>query len=315
MSILAPSTPGRRRLTGRNERRGTRTGFSVRGAVLFGAAFVVSGTAIVLVGQRVIPVDPSTVHAPWWVLTAAGLSFAGSGLAVWGMAVTQQRAERHRREAMRRYAGSEAHADHAWNPRGDRSRQWQRAAHALGGAIFLSIFLSIFNWWAFGAEGPLMVKIIVILFDLVLLFAWWEAVVRTGRALKFGDSRIVFDHFPYLLSEPVVIRWVPPKGVGRARRGEFTLRCVEEFHEERGSGEDRSKWMVHEELVAETHTFDDPHTFAPGREVEFRYVLPEGVPPSSLSAVKPVFWEFEAKLMMPGFDFEERYLVPVYTRG
>lgn len=307
------ATRPRRRLSGRNERRGSRTGFSVTGAMLFGFVFVAAGTAIVLVGQRIIPVDPSGVHAPWWVLTVAGVSFAGGGIAVWGMAATQQRAERHRREAMRRFAGSAAHADHAWDPRGDGSRQWRRAGTAVLGAAFLSVFLSLFNWWAWGAGGPWVVRIVVIVFDLVLVLVWWEAVVRVGRALKFGASRVAFTRFPYRLAEPVVIRWIPPKGVGRATRGEFTLRCVEEFYEERGSGKDSNRFMVHEEICAETQSFDRAETFAPGRGVEFRFALPENARPTLLTADRPVFWEFEARLKMPGFDFEERYLIPIYS--
>jgi hypothetical protein len=313
---LVPDPPqlaaGRRRLRGSSERRGSKTGFSVWGALLFGFVFVAAGSMIVLVGQRIIHVDPSSVHAPWWVLTVAGISFAGGGLAVWGMAATQQRAEHYRREAMSKYAGSPAHVDHAWNPRGEKSRQWPRAAQAVLGAVFMTVFLSMFNWWAWGPAGPVMVKVIVGIFDLVLVLVWWQAVVRVGQALKFASSRVVFERFPYSLSQPVAIRWIPPRGVGPSAKGEFTLRCVEEFYEERGSGKDSSRYLVHEEICAETQSFDHTQTFAPGRPVEFRFSIPEGAPSTALSADKPVFWEFEVKLRMPGFDFEEQYLIPIY---
>ncbi|MDH4038037.1 MAG: hypothetical protein OEX18_06185 [Candidatus Krumholzibacteria bacterium] len=318
MTLVTDSPPAvlkRRRLSGRTEPRGSQTGFSVWGAVLFGFVFVAVGSLIVLVGRRIIPVDPSGVHAPWWVLTVAGISFAGGGLAVWGMAARQQRAEHYRRGALRRYAGSSAHADHPWNPAGERSRPWPRAGKAILGAAFLTVFLSMFNWWAWGPEGPGMVKVVVTIFDLILVLVWWQAVVRVGQALKFASSRVVFDRFPYSLDKPVAIRWIPPRGVGPSTKGEFTLRCVEEFYEERGSGKDRSKHLVHEEICAETQAFDHTQSFAPGRPVEFRFTLPEGAPSTALSALKPVFWEFEVKLGMPGFDFEEQYLIPIYSSG
>jgi hypothetical protein len=91
-----------------------------------------------------------------------------------------------------------------------------------------------------------------------------------------------------------------------------TFRCVEEFYEQQGSGKDRSSRMVHEEICAETQSFDRPQSFAPGRAVEFRFEPPPGALPSRLSADRPVFWELEVKLSMPGLDFEEWYLVPVY---
>jgi len=302
----------RRRLHGVSERRGSKTGMPLWGALLFGLPFVGIGTFLVLAGQRIVGVNPSSVHAPWWVLTVCGVSFAAGGLMVWGMAMTQRGAEHHRRAALRRYPPSDAHVDHAWNPRGERSRQWPRAWKAVLMAAFMTVFLSIFNWWAWGQGGPVMVKIIVTLFDLVLVMVWWQAVVLVSRAVKFAASRVVFDHFPYAADRPVAFRWIPPRGVGPAVKGEFTLRCVEEFYEERGSGKDRSRYLVHEVMCEETQSFDHSETFAAGRPLEFRFSVPEGAPSTALSADKPVFWEFVVKLKMPGPDFEEQYLIPIY---
>jgi hypothetical protein len=178
----------------------------------------------------------------------------------------------------------------------------------------MTVFLSVFNWWAWGADGPLGVKIVVVLFNLLLVLIWWKAALTVGRAVKFGGSRLVFHHFPYRMEEPVAIRWIPPRGITRADRGSFTFRCLEEYYEERGKGSDSSRWLVHDELCAETQSFDRPQTFAPGRAVEFRFELPADARPTKLASDRPVFWELEVKLSMPGLDFEEWYLVPVYER-
>ena len=307
------ATGQRRRLRGVTERRGSKSGMPLWGALLFGLPFVAIGTFLVLAGQRVVRVNPSDVHAPWWVLTVCGVCFAAGGLMVWGMAVTQQRAEHHRKEALRRHPASHAHVDYAWDPRGCRSRPWPRAGRTLLFAVFMTVFLSIFNWWAWGAGGPVMVKIIVSLFDLILVLVWWQALVTLSRAIKFSSSRVEFGSFPYSIKRPVAFRWIPPRGVGRAAKGEFTLRCVEEFYEERGSGKDRSKYLVHEEICAETQSFDHAETFAAGRPVELRFAPPENAPATALSADRPVFWEFEVKLKMAGPDFEERFLIPIYA--
>jgi hypothetical protein len=319
-SPYAPTPPGspagrgmgRRRLAGYNEHRGTKTGFSVLGAFLFGGAFVAAGVAIVLVGMHVIQVDPGSVHAPYWVLVVCGGCFAGGGLAVWGMASTQRKEEMRRREAVRRFGGSEALTDHAWDPRGYTPPHWARALQGVVGAGFMTLFLSVFNWWAWGAHGPVVVKIVVVLFDLILVLIWQKAVLGVGRAIKFGDSRVEFDHFPLSVKGPIAIQWVPPRGIARADRGSVTFRCIEEYYEERGSGKDRSRWLVHDELCAETQSFDKAQTFVPGRRVEFRFEPPEGAQPTHLSADRPVYWEFEVVLSMPGPDFVERYLIPVY---
>jgi hypothetical protein len=267
----------------------------------------------VLIGVRVIPVDPGSVHAPYWVIVVCGASFAGAGLMVWSMAAKQRRAEQHRREAMRRFVGSEAHADYAWNPARFAPPRWRRAAQAVVGAGFFTVFLSIFNWWAWAVpNSPWPVKAVVVVFDLILVLVWWLTALAIARCVKFGGSRLVFQHFPYRLNEPIAVRWIPPRGITRADKGSFVFRCIEEYYEERGTGKDRNRWLVHDELCAETQSFDAPHDFPAGRAVELRFALPPDARATQLSSERPVYWELEVKLAMAGLDFEEWYLVPVY---
>jgi hypothetical protein len=310
-----PVSPGRTRLKSYNQQRGSKTGFSVAGAFLFGSVFVAAGVPIALIGLHVIRVDPSTVHAPYWVIVVCGACFAGGGFAVWGMAAKQLRAEHHRREAMQHYAGSAAHADYAWNPGGYTPPRWGRAAQALIAAGFFTVFLSIFNWWAWGVpHSPWLVKVVVVLFDAVVVLVWWKTALTVGRCAKFAGSKLVFAHFPYRLNEPVAVRWIPPRGLTHAEKGTITFRCIEEYYEERGTGNDRSRWLVHDELCAETQSFETPRDFPAGRPVELRYTIPANARATNLSSKRPVYWELEVKLSMAGLDFEEWYLVPVYPR-
>lgn len=258
-----------RRLPDRTEPYGTRTGFPVWGAFLFGAVFVAAGAAIVLVGTKVIPEPEQEVYAPWWTLTAFGAVLALGGFMVWGMAVRQWKAEERRRAAVERYPDSLALADHAWDRRGSWAEHRPRAAKGVAGAVFMTLFLSIFNWWAFFTDAPWVVKLVTVLFDLLLVAVWWQTVVLVGRAWKFGGSWVEWASFPCSPSGPIELRWHPPPGAGRAERGSFTLRCKP----------------------------------------------PTGLPSTELSADHPVFWELEVALDLPGFDFEERYLVPVYGDG
>jgi hypothetical protein len=305
--------PTRKRLKNYDQQRGSRTGLSVLGAFLFGSVFVASGVSIALVGLRVIPVDPSSVNAPYWVILVCGACFAGGGFMVWGMAAKQLRAERHRRNAMRRYAGSKAHADFAWNPGAYTPPRWARTFKSLIGAAFFTVFLSVFNWWAWGVkDSPWMVKGIVVLFDLLLVFIWWRAILAFARTAKFGGSRLVFQRFPYSRNEGIAVRWVPPRGITSADKGSFTLRCIEEYYEERGPQTDRERWLVHDELCAESQSFDTTHEFPAARPVELRFSLPPDARATQVSSDRPVYWELEVKLSMAGLDFEEWYLVPVY---
>lgn len=295
------------RLLGRTERRGSHLGLSNWGGGLFGGVFVAVGGGIALVGLHVVPVDPGTVHAPYSVLTVVGLVFASCGAMVWGMVVKQMRAQQ--RQAQH---GDPVQADFPWDPRGYPSSAVHNALAAWGGTLFFLLFMSIFNWWAFGTPNPGGVVIgVTLLFDLFALAACVETFRRTGIALKFGESSIRFARFPYRCGQPVVVRWVPPTGVERIDSGSATLRCVKEWYETTGDS-DRTRSLVHEQQWAATWRLDMPQTVTPGSPVEFKYTPPAEAPSTALAALAPVFWEFEIKLAMPGLDFEETYLVPVY---
>ena len=307
------SPAGRRRLSGFLQRRGSKLGLPTWGGLLFGGAFVTVGTSIVLVGTKILTVNPASVHAPYWVLTVAGVSFSLGGLMVWGMAWKQFAANRQRVQAARQYPNEPALADYHWHPDRFEVSEWTGAAKAAGVAIGLTIFLSMFNWWAFAAHGPWMVKAIVVLFDGFGLVMWWQAGRQLGRALKFGRSRIVFTRFPYRLPEPVVIRWQPGDGINQMLKGTFTLRCVEEWMESSGSGKNRSAHLVHEEVWSGKWILEQPRKLQLKDAVELRYELPAEAQSTQMSADQPVFWELEAELDLPGLDFQETYLVPIYN--
>ncbi|MDH3734113.1 MAG: hypothetical protein OEU54_11290 [Gemmatimonadota bacterium] len=63
---------------GRVQRRRSRNG--QKAPVWFGAIFVLAGCAIIGVGGGIIPVDPSSVHAPGWVIVLCGVVFALGGV-------------------------------------------------------------------------------------------------------------------------------------------------------------------------------------------------------------------------------------------
>ncbi len=287
-------------------------GLPARGKLLVGSLFVAIGTVIILVGTKMLPVNPASVHAPYWVLTAAGASFALGGLVVCGMAWRHFAADRNWLYATRQYPNEPALADYPWHPDGFEVSSWKGAGRAVGLAIGVTIFLSIFNWWAFWSDGGWDIRALVIIFDCVALALWWHAGRQIGSALKFGRSRIAFPHFPYRLNEPVIIRWQPGEGVSQVNKGTFTLRCVEEWIESSGSGKYRTVTLVHEELWSAKWVLDQPRKLQLKDAVELRYELPPDARPTRLSGERPMFWELEVQLDLPGLNFKESYLVPIY---
>jgi len=266
-----------------------------------------------LVGLKVIAVNPATVHAPYWVLTVCGSCFLGAGLMVWGMTIRQFRANRRRAVIKGTTRADLAMADYPWDIRGYQPSRWGKAFKVGTAALALSIFLSIFNWWAFFSnDGSLFVKLIVGVFDLVLIFAWGHFILTLVRAIRFNASRIDYTEFPYSTGSVVLIRWQSPSGITKPSRGSFVLRCVEEWTETTGSGDNRSTRVVQEEIWSGAWQLDPTDELLPGKLREFNFAPPPNALPTSLSVGKTIYWEFEVKLEMSGPDFVETYLVPVY---
>lgn len=301
-----------RRLSGQIEQRGFQTGLSSGGGFLFGGIFIAAGILVTLIGAKVIPVKASSVKAPYWVLLVFGGVFVMAGLSIVSMAWRQRAARLREGEAARLYPHEPAFQDYPWNPQGFAPPRWGPAIRMVMVAVVFGLFLSMFNCWAFIAGGPLLVKWVVGLFDLIWLLVAWQAVVRAGHAMKFGGSRIEFAEFPFRRGKPARISWHPGNGIVQVKQGTFTLRCVREFWEQSGAGKNRSRHLVHEQIWNGSWHLDEPHTLTRGEQIGLRFDPPVDAPGTNLRDATPVFWELEVKLDVPGIDFAERYLVPVY---
>lgn len=304
----------RTRLPGDLQPRGVQTGMSSIVALLFGLPFVLVGVWASLAGLKLISIDESNLHAPHWVLGVFGTVFALAGVFVWSMGWRQLKANRRRRELEAR---NPALADYPWDEHGFTPPRWSRAVKGIGGVTFFALFLSIFNWWAFAAKGPWMVKIIVALFDLVLALLIWQVALLVGRTIKFGPTRIEFARFPFSPGGPMSVQWVVPRGINRVTRGTVTLQCVEEWYEVSGSRKNRSRHLVQESIWSATGHLDQPQELRIEMPEELRFDLPAEAPGTVLSGrdTKPVFWELVMDLDLAGLDFKETYLIPVYRAG
>ena len=180
---------------------------------------------------------------------------------MWDLARRQFSRGKQSRQAARLSPHERAFTDYPWNPRGFESQRWTKAIKKLFGALFITLFLSAFNFWAFQKDAPGLLQAIIGLFDAFALFFWYVAVMAIGRAMKFGNSRIAFTSFPYRLDEPVVIHWQPPSGINLARAGCFTLRCLQEWSETRGGGKEQSRELMQEVIWSGTWHIQEPTEF------------------------------------------------------
>jgi len=308
------SSAGRQRVTGLIQRRGATPGIPPAMGFIFGGLFVAAGVWIVLMGVGVVKTDSASVHAPYWVLTAAGSSFLLGGLFVWSLAATELITRAKIKRLLPEHHGEPAFADYPWDPRQFQVSEWKDTAKAFAFAIGVTVFLSVFNWWAFVAGGAWMVKVIVVIFDVFLLILWWQAARQLGRAVKFGKSRILFDQFPFRPGQPVSISWQPGRGIHQVMKGRFTLRCIEQWIEIERVGRKQHSSVKQDCLWSAAWVLEQPRNFLIGDSVELRYELPGDAPTTSLSSPRAIFWELSVRLELLGLDFQKTYLVPVYSR-
>ena len=306
----------RTRLSGQLWPRGSQSGLPTWGAFGFGLPFFGFGTWITLVSVKVVHVNPSSVHAPYWVLTVAGLTFFLGGVWMWSMGCKQFRANQRRKNILARDSSDVARADYAWDEKGYTPPRWSTPIKMMGIGLAVTAFLSMFNWWAFVLGGPVFIKVIVGLFDAFLITFWYQNVAAFLRAAKFGNSRAEFSQFPYHLGEPVVLRWLTPTGINRAESGTFRLRCIEQWYERTGRGENSSSTLVQEEVWSSTASLASAQDVPPGKWIELRFDPPGSALPTCLNAKgsKPVFWELVIAFQERGLDFKQTYLVPIYAR-
>lgn len=301
-----------KRLTENGQPRGHSSGFSAPGGALFGGVFVGIGIFITLFGLRVI--EPGgRLNVPHWVLIPIGSIFAGAGLFVWSKVWRQRRADRRHAQIKLWRPDEPALADHPWDPSGQPSRLREHAVRATLIAAFFLLFLTPANYIAFFTkDAPWPMQAIIGLFDLVTLYLFYDAALRWGRACKFGQAFLRFDRFPFSTREPVKLAWIAPAGCAGEATGRFTLRAVREWYETTGGGKSRHTRLVHEQQWSGAWIIPSPVRITPGEVCELVFELPSDAPSTALHAERPLFWELEVALGLPGLDFTETYLVPVY---
>ena len=305
---LETSSVGRR-LDGRPAHAPLQTGLSNRAAFAFGIVFVGVGALIALVGLGYVPVKEDSIHVPRWVVVLFGGMFLLPGLMMWHLTWRQFRAQRRQLRARRLHPLQPALADYPWDRSGFSAPRWPRAfkmllATALAGAAAVG-----FAAWAFKPGSTTGAKVAAVLGLLIAFSMAWETAVRFLRAFRFGGSVVRFGQFPFVPGKRIRLRWRPARGIGHVRRGTFTLRCINELWQTSGETPMR---CVHERW-SQTWHIDSPRQWQARDELELNYDPPADLPSTRLNVAAPAYWELQVQLDLPGLDFSETYLVPVYA--
>ncbi len=313
--MTATASPARERVQLNNRQPVSRTTIHGWPSFFFGLPFAGMGTFILLMGLGKIEVDPGKVHAPMWIIALFGLLFVLAGLSfIWhGLGGVRRKAKIKIVKTTR--ASSPWLWDYEWQALGISDNKLKKVMHGLFMLIVVGAFLAPFHWWAFVSdEGSIMVKAMVVFFDLVFGFGGgYYFLNNLALFLKYGNSRLRFSSFPFLLGDTLSVVLVGlPSEINQLQ---LDLRFIEEQYETRGSGRNKESRVVCYQLYHEERILKGREVASSGK-LSLEWGLPNEPEMTSTLSQRPArFWELEVKADTPGVDYHSRFLLPVYARG
>ncbi|MFQ5481554.1 MAG: hypothetical protein ACE5ER_02250 [Nitrospinaceae bacterium] len=283
-------------------------------SLFLGLPFFLAGIPIILIATGYLPVKPSSVHAPLWVIGASGAFFSLAGLTFirHGMQGIKRQRRLDREKKLR--PQSPWLWDYEWHPLGISTQKVQEIVQHAAGALGIGVFLTPFNWLAFASDvGNGFVMGIVGFFDIFLLLALGKTAYKGIQLLKYGISRLRFTDFPFFLDGflRVNLEGLP----NDFNKLQLDLRCIEETYEVHGSGQNRTQVVVCYQRFHEPRSLQN-FLDRPGGRLFLEFELPPEPELATRLAERPAwFWELEVSGDAPGVDYHARFLLPVYAQS
>jgi hypothetical protein len=279
-------------------------------SALFGIPFIAAGVWISLAAFGVLSVRQ---HAPNWAIGIIGPLFFLGGLffLIHGLRGAARKA-RYLRETAQ-CPGQPWLYDFHWCHEGVAFSAFNTMLKRLLAALGWNAFLIPFFWIGLNVREARIFLIFSSFFALIGLVFWYRWAQMLADLLRYGDSFLNYDSFPYFLGGILRARLRAPHHVSDIDALTLTLRCVREQYVTTGSGRNRSSRVVCYELYQDATTFtrDRLAGLADG-EIPIEFRLPASQPTTSLASTPPVYWEIEAWGQSGKVSYQAYFLVPVY---
>ncbi|HUL35025.1 MAG TPA: hypothetical protein VL128_14160 [Candidatus Eisenbacteria bacterium] len=277
-------------------------------SALFGLPFLAAGGFIWFMTFHG---DPRARHAPVWLIFLVGGIFSSGGLFLFlhGIAGMIRRYVHNRRAAQN--PGQPWLSDYHWRAEGIRFSAFQAMMGRLLAALGWYLFLAPFFW--VGTHGPWPFLAIASIFGLLGIMFWVRWAQMLGDLLRYGNSFLAYDTFPYFLGGALNARLRAPRHLAVLNSLTLTLRCIQERYITTGTGNNRATRVVCYELYKDVLSFDQQRlaNFV-GADIPVEFRVPADKLPTTLDDAPPTYWSIEARGEAPGADYEAYFLVPVY---
>lgn len=287
---------------------------SGKAQIIFSLFFVGIGAFIVLISMGVIPVEPESFNAPRFIVGFTGGIFLVAGLMLLTSGIKSAWVAIHRKRLREMYPRESWRLDHVWSQEGTADSSVVTGWKTLSTALFFSLFMVPFNYWAFFSEhGNFFVTAITSLFDLIIFAVFCGGFYQIWRGIKYGACCLRWEQFPYFLGDTFKARFSSGRPIGQFNSMTITLRCIVNVEEVRGSGDDQSRQVICYQHYCDTIEFNQAGMTECWGEVPVTFVLPQGDYGTSFDGKQPRYWELEINADTPGIDFHATFLVPVFS--
>jgi hypothetical protein len=279
-------------------------------SALFGLPFLAAG---IFIGLAALNVIHGTKHGPTWLIAVIGGFFFAAGLFLFIHGVHGMIHRAIYERSCAQTPGQPWLFDFHWHRDGVKFSAFGAMLGRLVAALGWYLFLVPFFW--VGSRGAWPFLIFASLFALFGIVFWVRWAQMFGDLIRYGNSFLAYDEFPYFLGRTLRARLRAPGHLALLQSLTVNLRCIQERYVTTGSGNNRTTRVVCYELYKDTLTFDQQRlaSFA-AAEIPVEFRLPNDKLPTSLTDTPPTYWSIEARGEAPGADYEAYFLVPVYKQ-
>ena len=281
-------------------------------AALFGLPFLGAG---IFIGLTAFNVSKARTHGPTWLIASIGAMFFFAGLFLFVHGIHGMIRKAIYKHESAQTPGQPWLFDHHWGPVGIRFSAFNAMLNRLLAALVWHGFLVPFFWIGYTQRGAWLFFVIASLFALIGIFFWVRWFQMLTDLLRYGNSFLAYDSFPYFLGNTLRARLRAPRHLAMLNSLTLTLRCIQERYVTSGVGNDRSTRVVCYELYSDVLELDQQRlaNFV-GAEIPVEFRLPADKLPTTLAETPPTYWAIEARGSAPGADYEAYFLVPVYKQ-